>query len=371
MQQVIPPFNPGLEYYDAPERDMAVLCGCGSERNRDGFAEEPRKRGKRRAREHTVEEDEGEDERPSSASTIPFAPHLRTQSFSDRPWSGPVEGIPIPPPPSSLPHRFSEPHLPPFRPQHQHAVPVQLSPNSELDVPVLQAYYPPLVMSMAPPTLPSSAQNPSPIVTPGSIQHVTPTSLVLSSPAVETDAMGMSQGAHDHESSGPISKGIISPGDARTLVDQYVLSPFPMGSLCSSAISFHEHLSPSLFGYHLEFGHFPYLPDGPRTMTPFILAVLSLVSSERLSPFVNLHGPLRNEVTSLLLTSPAGSWQDLSTAKTLDGGEDALDPELGIGPEEIVAACILATFWSDSPGDGVVIASHAFRWARGWIKVGR
>ncbi len=110
-------------------------------------------------------------------------------------------------------------------------------------------------------------------------------------------------------------------------------------------------------------------------MTPFILAVLCSVSSERLTQFSELHGPLRDEVTQLLISSPAGSWQNLVGAKAaLDSphpelGEDALDPELGIGPEEIVGACILATFWSGASKDGVVIASHAFRWARGWIKV--
>lgn len=135
--------------------------------------------------------------------------------------------------------------------------------------------------------------------------------------------------------------------------------------------SFHELLSPLLFGYHLQFRHFPYLPDGPRTMTPFILAVLCVVSSERLIQFSELHTTLGKEVTHLLLTSPAESWQDISTSNltAADDGEDALDPELGIGPEEIVGACILATFWSDQPSHGVVIASHAFRWARGWIKV--
>lgn len=141
--------------------------------------------------------------------------------------------------------------------------------------------------------------------------------------------------------------------------------------------SFHSHLSPFLFGYRLQFRHFPYLPDGPKTMTPFILAVLCLASSERLPGYTHLRAKLETEVLDMIESSPAESWLTFASAKAVaieppavKMGEDALDPELGIGPEEIVGASILATFWSGSPGQCIHIARCAFRWARGWIKVG-
>lgn len=48
--------------------------------------------------------------------------------------------------------------------------------------------------------------------------------------------------------------------------------------------------------------------------------------------------------------------------------DDPLDAEFGLGPEEIVAACVLATYMVDRR-EGALIARFAFRWARGWIRV--
>ena len=114
-------------------------------------------------------------------------------------------------------------------------------------------------------------------------------------------------------------------------------------------------------------------------MTPFILAVLCLVSCERLPRFTSLYGPIFYEVHSLLVTSPAGSWKVTGAAETenimlaatspTEIEEDTLDPELGIGPEEIVGACILAMYWRNTPEEAASIAAYAFTWARGWIKV--
>lgn len=44
------------------------------------------------------------------------------------------------------------------------------------------------------------------------------------------------------------------------------------------------------------------------------------------------------------------------------------DPELGIGPEEIVAVCALASFISQRE-EAKMIATYAFTWAKGWTKV--
>ena len=132
-------------------------------------------------------------------------------------------------------------------------------------------------------------------------------------------------------------------------------------------------MAPFLFGYQLEYHRFPYLSDGPPSITPFILSVLSLLSSERLPAFNHLKGPLTSYVEELVHTSPAESWQNIASSRlehNTDDTRDVLDPELGIGPEEIVAACILASYMPDGQAQQrTYIAESAFKWARGWIKV--
>ncbi len=381
---------------------MTVLSGWGAEKTRDTPGDE-KNRGKRKNRDAT--EDEGDDEEREDLHPHPGPPAQFTHptmrphslSVSDASWP-PRNGMQIPPDP--LHHRFSESHLPPFK--HSHPGTVQLTPTSELDVSGHHTFYQPVVI-MAPPSIPTII-NPAVNTTPGSIQNVTPTSLVHSSPAVETDGAGYSviplpdpplsgsltdEGDDKEERLGEedgrssiIRKQLVSARDARILVDQYVL-PTTMYSLCADRCSFHSHLSPFLFGYQLQFGRFPYLPDGPKTMTPFILAVLCLVSSERLLQFSDMKDGFITEVLNMIESSPAESWLTFQTANAktttvvvTDGsglgsgsGEDALDPELGIGPEEIVGASILATFWSGSPAQCRNLASCAFRWARGWINV--
>lgn len=91
------------------------------------------------------------------------------------------------------------------------------------------------------------------------------------------------------------------------------------------------------------------------------------------------HQSIADWVRKLLLESPAESWQTIPTAEEAatdvhvvgdDGSEDRLDPELAIGPEEIVAAAILS-MWISERDKACEIASVAFKWARGWIKVSR
>lgn len=50
--------------------------------------------------------------------------------------------------------------------------------------------------------------------------------------------------------------------------------------------------------------------------------------------------------------------------------DDKWEPELGIGPEEIVAACLLAAFISERD-QAKIIAVCAFTWVKGWTKVRR
>lgn len=130
-------------------------------------------------------------------------------------------------------------------------------------------------------------------------------------------------------------------------------------------------MAPFLLGYKLAFGSFPYLPDGPVTTTPFILGVLCLLASERVPGYSKHQEQLVLHVEHVMKTSPAGSWTTFDASRE-DGKlvekEDRLDPELGIGPEEIVGASVLAmhTYHAHTR---TIFATSAFRWARGWIKV--
>ncbi|WVQ62012.1 uncharacterized protein L199_000145 [Kwoniella botswanensis] len=152
-----------------------------------------------------------------------------------------------------------------------------------------------------------------------------------------------------------VKKGLVSAKDALFLVNY-----------------FHQSVSPLLYGYPLQFHHFPYIA-GPQYITPLLLSVLCLISSERVSSYhKKYHRVLAEEVTTLLQTSPAESWQRFEGGYTPDfgdpDGDEPLDAEFGLGPEEIVAACILATYMTERE-QASVIARSAFRWARGWIKL--
>jgi hypothetical protein len=128
-----------------------------------------------------------------------------------------------------------------------------------------------------------------------------------------------------------------------------------------------------MFGYQLELGRFPFLQEGIITLTPFILGVMCMLSSERVPQFASQVDTFKAYVVELLHRSPAESWQNLALSKAeqnTDETIDKLDPELGIGPEEIVGACILAAYMrTDDFSDMSAIAEAAFTWARGWIKV--
>lgn len=123
-----------------------------------------------------------------------------------------LPGPPFDPLNTPDPTRFAA-ELPPFRPQG-HPGQVQLTPTSELDIPQPQPHYytNTNAITMSPQTsthsamLPPPATHqlppgpaPAPIVSPSSIQNATPTSLPLSSPAVEpgfgssTDSLGFPQ----------------------------------------------------------------------------------------------------------------------------------------------------------------------------------
>ena len=141
-------------------------------------------------------------------------------------------------------------------------------------------------------------------------------------------------------------------------------------------------MSPFLFGYHLQLRAFPYLPEGPTHITPFILAVECLLAAERIPNLYSYHDRLADAVLTMLMTSPAESWQTIQGSKEIrdakakeqvlgkafDGDTTDWDAELGIGPEEIVAACTLATFIGQKE-HARHIAQYAFMWVRGWTAV--
>jgi hypothetical protein len=161
---------------------------------------------------------------------------------------------------------------------------------------------------------------------------------------------------------------------------------------------------------------FPYLPDGPIAITPFIFAVECLLASERIPAFTHLTTKLTDEVLRILLDNPADSWKkpgekdddiingpvrldelepfpsengnegmvtrtqpiqqdqylydafNRDTEGELDLEKKPYDAECGLGPEEIVAACLLAGYISERQ-KVLHIAKCAFMWARGWLDV--
>jgi hypothetical protein len=132
-----------------------------------------------------------------------------------------------------------------------------------------------------------------------------------------------------------------------------------------------------------------------------------------LSELFSYHTLLAEEVIEMLTESPAGSWQTFDSSRAHELGEDApgedtanaagfsnaafdssddasetggrsrkrparldiawdmtekWDPELGLGPEEIVAVCVLAAFISERE-EAAAMARVAFKWVKGWVQV--
>lgn len=128
-----------------------------------------------------------------------------------------------------------------------------------------------------------------------------------------------------------------------------------------------------MFGYQLEVGRFPFLEEGLTTLTPFIMGVMVMLSAERIPQYRSSVDALKQYIVNALHDGPAGSWQDIQSSRAelrTDESIDKLDPELGIGPEEIVGACVLGAYLrADDVEEMGHIAKTAFTWARGWIKV--
>lgn len=124
---------------------------------------------------------------------------------------------------------------------------------------------------------------------------------------------------------------------------------------------FHQHLSCFLCGFPLQLGAWPYLPEGGKSyITPLILGAMCLVAAERLPEFHHLVQPLTTELRDVIL-------EVKPPAPPIPGGEEPeLDPELGIGVEEITALLIAATFVNSRNSTNV--AQLAFHWTRNYLK---
>ena len=95
---------------------------------------------------------------------------------------------------------------------------------------------------------------------------------------------------------------------------------------------------------------------------------MCLLASERLPNFHHLTASLA-EYVSHRLSNPSLSWLSPSEArKTHLEGDDQLDPELCIGPEEIMGTIMLSMYMTAKDAASQT-AELAFYWARGWIQV--
>jgi hypothetical protein len=136
--------------------------------------------------------------------------------------------------------------------------------------------------------------------------------------------------------------------------------------------SFQAHLAPSLFGFPLKLGFWPFIPDVANTgITPLILASFCMIAAERMPQYHHIANrlALSDFGAAILDARPGQSFVQLSEAdvQALNGAEPDLDRGLGIGPEEVAALLVYATFSCSPRSD--LIARTAFEWTRGYLKV--
>jgi hypothetical protein len=125
-----------------------------------------------------------------------------------------------------------------------------------------------------------------------------------------------------------------------------------------------------MYGFTIRTYEYPFLAAGKSTITPYILSVMSLVAAERLPAFHPLVPALAAETSAANLVELATA-TDPDVAEAYVTGETEDEPffnvELGIGPEEITATSVLASF-TTAP-DSHIAAKAANEWARGFAKV--
>lgn len=140
------------------------------------------------------------------------------------------------------------------------------------------------------------------------------------------------------------------------------------------SLSFHAHLAQFLFGFPLQIGAWPYLPEGKPTITPLILGVSCLIPAERLPHYHHIFDYLTTELSESIFNAKPGYSASNRPVSTSDPDAEPasleapdLDLELGIGPEEITALCAAATFTCSERSDAM--ARTVFEWTRGYLKV--
>ena len=126
-------------------------------------------------------------------------------------------------------------------------------------------------------------------------------------------------------------------------------------------------MGPSLFGYDPL--QIPYHPGSGPFISPLILAVICAIASERDPKYPpDLRVKLYHEALELISSSPTGSFMNTVDLETVRLQPEEWDPELGIGPEEVVAVSYLALFIDDRVR-GPNIARLSRRWVEGLINV--
>ena len=113
----------------------------------------------------------------------------------------------------------------------------------------------------------------------------------------------------------------------------------------------------------------PYLPTGKAFITPLIFTSICMLAAERIPRYHDLRQSIaRSDLGRAVVDATPGlAFAPGQEGASENGLEPDLDLELGIGPEEITALLLYASFSSSPRSD--VIARTAFEWTRGYLKV--
>lgn len=113
----------------------------------------------------------------------------------------------------------------------------------------------------------------------------------------------------------------------------------------------------------------PYLPTGKAFITPLILTSICMLAAERIPRYHDLCRTIAGSDLgrAIVDATPGLAFAPGQDGATDNGLEPDLDLELGIGPEEITALLLYASFSSSPRSD--IIAHTAFEWTRGYLKV--
>nr|ODN87478.1 hypothetical protein L203_03255 [Cryptococcus depauperatus CBS 7841] len=385
-QSIIPPLSAPLEEYRPPDRDNIIAIGDGQVRDASETSGNDRE-GKSKKRKGSEDETRSEAMDRGTNKSSDVEGNVPSQATIFPSYSAPRFHLPA----SALEKQFNSPTLQPTRlgPTQQ---PFRL-PTVGHDTESVQQPEAGRIIHGTPTSVknvtPSTGDSVSPQSLPptrssfGQPIMLPPTSELaqLRNYSLQSAQRHMTSSMRDeplqihsevdgefHDENGmEISMGVRDP--RQDIIKKKIVSNSDALFLSNY---FHSRLGAFLYGYRLQFRKFPYLEGGPSTITPLILAVICLVASEHCAEYLHYRDQLIDEVLALLETSPAESWQRFEGKQAKDfgdvEGDDPLDAEFGLGPEEIVAACVLATYITER-AEGAVIAQSAFRWARGWIKL--